>query len=53
MQLVTENTKILKPENGGGWKLTGIDGVRAEWGVEPAQLLDLLSLYGDTADNMI
>ncbi len=52
MQLVTENTKILKPENGGGWKITDANGVKAEWGVEPEQLLDLLSLYGDTADNI-
>ena len=53
MQLVTENTFILKPETGAStWKITGIEGVKAEWGVEPAQLLDLLSLYGDTADNI-
>lgn len=52
MQLVTEKTQILKPENGGGWKITDADGVFAEWGVKPVQLLDLLSLYGDTADNI-
>ena len=53
MQLVTESTKILKPESGAStWKLTGIEGVKNEWGVEPVQLLDLLSLYGDSADNI-
>lgn len=53
MQLVTENCQILKPETGGQtWKLTGPEGVEAEWGVKPEQLLDLLSLYGDTADNV-
>ncbi len=52
MQLVTDRTNILKPENGGGWKICKTEGVKAEWGVEPAQLLDLLSLYGDTADNI-
>ena len=52
MQLVNDSTQILKPENGGGWKVTGEEGVIAEWGVKPAQLLDLLSLYGDTADNI-
>ena len=53
MQLVTESTQILKPESGAStWKVTGIDGVKMEWGVEPAQLLDLLALYGDTADNI-
>ena len=53
MQLVTENTFILKPESGAStWKITDAQGVKAEWGVEPVQLLDLLSLYGDTADNI-
>lgn len=53
MQLVNETTQILKPESGAStWKITGIDGVVAEWGVMPKQLLDLLSLCGDTADNI-
>ena len=53
MQLVNDNTLILKPESGAQtWKLTDADGVAAEWGVTPSQLLDLLSLYGDTADNV-
>lgn len=53
MQLVTESTQILKPESGAStWKITGPEGVEAEWGVRPEKLLDLLSLYGDTADNV-
>lgn len=52
MQLVSETTQILKPDAGTAWKVTGVEGVEAEWGVKPAQLLDLLSLYGDTADNI-
>ena len=53
MQLVDETTQIMKPESGANtWKVTGIEGVEAEWGVKPPQLLDLLSLYGDTADNI-
>ena len=53
MQLVDTNTLILKPESGAQtWKLTDSDGVAAEWGVPPSQLLDLLSLYGDSADNV-
>ncbi len=52
MQLVDDSTQILKPESGGVWKITGTEGVESEWGVKPAQLLDLLSLYGDTADNI-
>ncbi|MBO4532152.1 MAG: DNA polymerase I [Treponema sp.] len=53
MQLVNDTTLILKPESGAQtWKLTDANGVAAEWGVPPAKLLDLLSLYGDTADNV-
>ena len=51
MQLVTDSTLIFKPEAGSTWKVTGIEGVEAEWGVKPAKLLDLLALCGDTADN--
>ncbi len=53
MQLVTQSCQILKPESGAStWKVTGPEGVEAEWGVPPEKLLDLLSLYGDTADNV-
>lgn len=53
MQLVTNTCQILKPESGAStWKITGPEGVQAEWGVPPEKLLDLLSLYGDTADNV-
>ncbi|MCQ2611651.1 MAG: DNA polymerase I [Treponema sp.] len=52
MQLVTPTTKMLKPDHADVWKLIGEDGVKAEWGVEPKKMLDLLSLYGDTADNI-
>ena len=53
MQLVDESTQILKPVTGGEtWKVTGIEGVEAEWGVKPPKLLDLLALFGDSADNI-
>lgn len=53
MQLVTDNCLILKPETGAStWKITDANGVEAEWGVKPDKLLDLLSLYGDSADNV-
>lgn len=53
MQLVCETTQILKPEAGTStWKVTGAEGVKAEWGVYPDKLLDLLSLCGDKADNV-
>lgn len=52
MQLVGENIQILKPDAAATWKVTDAAAVEAEWGVKPGQLLDLLSLYGDTADNV-
>ena len=52
MQLVCENIQILKPDAAATWKVTDSAAVEAEWGVKPEQLLDLLSLYGDTADNV-
>ena len=52
MQLVGERVQILKPDHADVWKVVGAEGVKAEWGVEPERLLDLLSLYGDTADNV-
>lgn len=52
MQLVTENVQILKPDVAATWKVTDSAAVQAEWGVKPEQLLDLLSLYGDSADNI-
>lgn len=52
MQLVTETTQILKPDHADVWKVIGREGVKAEWGVYPEKMLDILSLYGDTADNI-
>lgn len=53
MQLVTDTTLMLKPDKaGGGWILIDKQGVEAEWGVKPEQMRDMLSLIGDTADNI-
>jgi DNA polymerase-1 len=38
--------------SGPAWELIGPDEVKAEWGVEPNRVLDLLSLTGDSADNI-
>lgn len=32
--------------------LLGVDAVRAKWGVEPAQIADVLALTGDSSDNI-
>jgi DNA polymerase I len=37
---------------GPAWELIGLNEVKAEWGVEPLKVLDLLSLTGDTSDNV-
>jgi DNA polymerase I len=52
MQLVNDTTQILKPDAGSIWKVVDEKGVRAEWGVTPKKMLDLLSLTGDAADNI-
>lgn len=52
MQLVGCTTQILKPDKSGGWEVVGANGVQAEWGVPPELMLDLLSLIGDSADNV-
>ena len=52
MQLVGERGQILKPDHADVWKGVGAEVFEAEGGVEPELLLDLLSLYGDTADNV-
>lgn len=52
MQLTTENTHILKPDRTQVWAEVDAAGVESEWGVPPKKLLDLLSLMGDSADNV-
>lgn len=52
MQLVGGTVSILKPGKAGGWEAVDADGVRAEWGVGPELMLDLLSLTGDASDNV-
>ncbi|MDR0709850.1 MAG: DNA polymerase I [Spirochaetaceae bacterium] len=48
----------IKPEKGGAGQggliceLVGPEDVKAEWGVTPELVLDLLSLTGDTSDNI-
>ncbi len=52
MQLACDTTHILKPDKAQVWAEVDANGVAAEWGVPPEKLLDLLSLMGDTADNV-
>ena len=52
MQLVTDSTLMLMHDKSGGWAETGKAGVMEKWGVGPELMLDMLSLTGDTADNV-
>ncbi|MDR2136356.1 MAG: DNA polymerase I [Treponema sp.] len=62
LQLVGEGTWELRPRKssgtGGGtgsgpaYELVGPDEVKAEWGVAAGQILDILSLAGDSSDNI-
>lgn len=51
-QLANDNIHMLKPDKIQIWKEFTPADVEAEWGVEPAKILDLLALMGDTADNI-
>ncbi|MDR0496503.1 MAG: DNA polymerase I, partial [Treponema sp.] len=58
LQLVGNGTWELRPVKGappdGGlpYELVGPNEVKAEWGVSPDKVLDLLSLTGDSSDNV-
>jgi len=39
-------------EGSGGFRLLGVNEVRAKWGVEPELIADVLALTGDSADNI-
>ena len=57
LQLAGEGTYELRPpkaakSEGGVLELVGPAEVKAEWGVNPEKVLDLLSLVGDASDNI-
>jgi DNA polymerase-1 len=49
-QLVDDRIKVYNPRDEGTW-YDG-DGVREKWGVSPTQVVDVLSLMGDSIDNI-
>ena len=52
-QLVSENVWMLKPTHGGGFDKMGVEEIKAKYGISsPLQVIDLLGLMGDTADNI-
>jgi DNA polymerase-1 len=52
MQLISPTVEMLRSDKAGGWEHIDERGVLAEWGVTSAQMLDLLSLTGDSSDNV-
>ena len=52
MQLVSKTTTMLKPGKIKAWEGFDAENVKEEWGVYPDGMLDLLSLIGDSADNV-
>jgi len=45
-------TEAIPTSAGPAWDLVGYEEVKNEWGVEPSKVLDLLSLVGDSSDNV-
>ncbi|PIE98306.1 MAG: DNA polymerase I [Treponema sp.] len=52
VQLVDEHTFVLKPGKTSIWECAGIKETKESWGVPPEKILDMLSLMGDSADNI-
>lgn len=52
-QLVRENVMMYRPRHGGGYETLGPEGVCDKYGIsDPLQVIDLLGLMGDSADNI-
>ena len=51
-QLVRKNVKMYKPRHDGGFDILGVEEVLSKYDLEnTSQVIDLLGLMGDTADN--
>ena len=51
-QLVSDKVKIFRPRHGGGYETMGPKEVTEKYGITtPLQVIDLLALMGDSADN--
>ena len=51
-QLIKPNVFMYRPRHGGGYDIIGEKEVEAKYGIHtPAQVIDLLALMGDSADN--
>ena len=51
-QLVKKNVFMYRPQHGGGYEVLGVEEIEAKYGItSPIQVIDLLALMGDSADN--
>ena len=51
-QLIQPNVFMYRPRHGGGYDIVGTKEVEAKYGIpSPTQVIDLLALMGDSADN--
>ena len=51
-QLVRENVFMYRPQHGGGYEKLGVDEIEEKYSISsPLQVIDLLALMGDSADN--
>ena len=51
-QLITEKVKVMNLRKTSGVELLDADGVLADWGVRPDQVVDFQALVGDSVDNI-
>src|SRR5258708_1960159 len=53
-QLVSDKTFLFKPSRmGEGIEILGVPEILLKWGIQrPAQVIDILGLWGDTSDNI-
>ncbi len=51
-QLISDTVKMYRPRHGGGYEVIGTEQINAKYGISrPSQVIDLLALMGDAADN--
>ncbi|MCL2251783.1 MAG: DNA polymerase I [Treponema sp.] len=49
---INRSSEAATSGSGPSWDIIGTEEVKNEWGVEPSKVLDLLSLVGDSSDNI-
>jgi DNA polymerase I len=52
MQLINEQVFLYTPKKGGETAIIDIEGVNEKFGVKPDQIIDMLAIMGDAADNV-